>query len=226
LRLVRVRLSGQAGTTVQVMAERPDGSMTIEDCEAASQALSPVLDVDDPINGAYRLEISSPGIDRPLMRASDIIRAIGHEARVEMAIGQGSDGRKRFRGKIETLEGEGPAMRMKLHRSDTKPDETAEVWLPVAEIDEARLVLTDDLIREALRAAKAVEKTATPEGEAGADQTESAPRRGPGRFAENKPQFGKPAQGKPKPLLPAGVRAEFKKSKPGRPAKGSSGPGR
>jgi len=237
LRLVRVRLSGQAGTTVQVMAERPDGSMTIEDCEAASQALSPVLDVDDPINGAYRLEVSSPGIDRPLMRASDIVRAIGHEARVEMAVGQGSDGRKRFRGKIETLEGEGPAMRMKLHRSDARPEETPEVWLPVAEIDEARLVLTDDLIREALRAAKSAEKTAAPEGDAGADQTAgegtnpSAPRRGPGRFAGNKPHFGKPgpgkpAQGKPKPLLPAGVRAEFKKSKPGRPVKNSSGPGR
>lgn len=237
LRLVRVRLSGQSGTTVQVMAERPDGSMTIEDCEAASQALSPVLDVDDPINGAYRLEISSPGIDRPLVRASDIARAIGHEARVEMAIGQGSDGRKRFRGKIETLEGEGQALRMKLHRSDTKPDETAEVWLPVAEIDEAKLILTDDLIREALRAAKSAEKDAKPEDATATDQAAGegaeppAPRRGPGRFASNKPRFGKPeagkpAQGKPKPLLPAGVRAEFKKSKPGRPVKGSSGSGR
>src|SRR5262249_13599524 len=67
-RLVRVRISGTAGCTVQIMAERPDGTMTIEDCEAVSRALSPVLDAEDPIDRAYRLEISSPGIDRPLVR--------------------------------------------------------------------------------------------------------------------------------------------------------------
>ncbi len=74
-RLVRVRVSGEAGTTVQVMAERPDGTMLIEDCEAVSRALSPVMDVADPIERAYRLEISSPGIDRPLVRRSDFERA-------------------------------------------------------------------------------------------------------------------------------------------------------
>src|SRR5262249_43864002 len=84
-RLVRVRISGLAGCTVQVMAERPDGSMTIEDCEAVSRALSPVLDVEDPIERAYRLEISSPGIDRPLVRRSDFARYAGHVVKVEMA---------------------------------------------------------------------------------------------------------------------------------------------
>jgi len=70
-RLVRVRISGFAGCTVQIMAERPDGTMSIEDCEAVSRALSPVFDVADPIEGSYRLEISSPGIDRPLVRRID-----------------------------------------------------------------------------------------------------------------------------------------------------------
>ncbi|MGB8277286.1 MAG: ribosome maturation factor RimP [Methylovirgula sp.] len=222
-RLVRVKLSAQAGATVQIMAERPDGSMSIEDCEAVSQALSPVLDVEDPVKGAYRLEISSPGIDRPLVRASDIARALGHEARIEMAVGQGGDGRKRFRGRIEALEGEGREARLKLQRFDAKPDEPGEVWLAVAEIEEAKLVLTEDLIREALRAAKMAEKNAV-----AADQAEepdqaanqeggerlagAAPRRGPGRFAG-------PKAAKPKPLLPAGVRSEFKKGKPARAAR-------
>src|SRR5258708_18396574 len=86
MRVVRVKISGADGSTVQIMAERPDGSMTIEDCEQASIALSPVLDLEDPMSQAYRLEISSPGIDRPLVRISDFRRAVGHEARVEMAV--------------------------------------------------------------------------------------------------------------------------------------------
>src|SRR6201985_2642926 len=77
-RLVRVRISGLSGCTVQIMAERPDGSMTIDDCEALSRALSPVLDVANLIERAYRLEISSPGIDRPLVRKSDFDRYAGH----------------------------------------------------------------------------------------------------------------------------------------------------
>jgi ribosome maturation factor RimP len=154
-----------------------------------------------------------------------------------MTTGQGSDGRKRFRGRIEALEGEGPAARLKLQRLDAKPGDTVEVWLPVAEIDEARLVLTDDLIREALRAAKLAEKNAIPRDEAGADPAaeegaeSSVPRRGPGRFAGSKPDLAKPnpvkpGPGKPKPLRPAGVRAEFKKAKPGRPVKSPSEPRR
>src|ERR1043166_3859065 len=79
-RLVRVRISGTSGCTVQIMAERPDGSMSIEDCEAASRALSPVFDAEDPIDRDYRLEVSSPGIDRPLVRRSDFERHAGPEA--------------------------------------------------------------------------------------------------------------------------------------------------
>src|SRR6188508_1085698 len=85
-RLVRVRLSGLGGCTVQIMAERPDGTMTIEDCEAASRALSPVLDVADPVDRAYRLEISSPGIDRPLVRRTDFERSQGQLVKIEMAV--------------------------------------------------------------------------------------------------------------------------------------------
>ena len=231
LRLVRVKLSAQAGATVQIMAERSDGSMSIRDCEAASQALSPVLDVEDPVASAYRLEISSPGIDRPLVRASDIARAIGHEARIEMAVAQSGEfaGRKRFRGQIEALEGEGRAARLKLCRLDAKPGEPSEVWLTVAEIEDAKLVLTEDLIREALRAAKLAENTAIEDNQAPdqepSEEAAAAPRRGPGRFAGPKtaaPQTGRPELGKvksskPKPLLPAGIRSEFKK---GRPAHG------
>src|SRR5947208_15568951 len=87
LRLVRVRVSGLSGCTVQIMAERADGTMSIEDCESVSRALSPVLDVADPIERAYRLEISSPGLDRPLVRRSDFERAAGHAAKIEMAVG-------------------------------------------------------------------------------------------------------------------------------------------
>src|SRR6185312_2764175 len=95
-RLVRVRVSGSDGCTVQVMAERPDGSMTIDDCETASRALSPVLDTADPVDRAYRLELSSPGLDRPLVRQSDFERYAGNLVKIEMAVA--IDGRKRFRG--------------------------------------------------------------------------------------------------------------------------------
>src|SRR5690348_17582911 len=95
-RLVRVRVSGAEGCTVQIMAERPDGTMTVEDCEMVSRALSPVLDVADPIDRAYRLEISSPGMDRPLVRRSDFERHAGHLVKIEMDVPH--DGRRRFRG--------------------------------------------------------------------------------------------------------------------------------
>ena len=85
-RLVWVRLSGLAGCTVQIMAERADGTMRIEDCEAVSRALSPVLDVEDPVDRAYHLEVSSPGIDRPLVRRSDFSRYAGHVVKVELAV--------------------------------------------------------------------------------------------------------------------------------------------
>ena len=147
-RLVRVRISGTSGCTVQIMAERADGSMAIEDCEAASRALSPVFDVEDPIDREYRLEISSPGIDRPLVRRSDFERYAGHEAKIEMALTQ--DGRNRFRGILTGVEGEAA----KLRRKDAAEGEAADVALPIAEMAEARLVLTDEFVRESLRKGK------------------------------------------------------------------------
>jgi len=144
-RLVRVRVSGTLGCTVQIMAERPDGTMLIEDCEAASRALSPVFDVEDPIDREYRLEISSPGIDRPLVRRSDFERHAGHEMKVEMAVAR--EGRKRFRGVLLGVEGEAARLR----RKDAAEGEETDVLLPIADMAEARLVLTDALIRESLR---------------------------------------------------------------------------
>jgi ribosome maturation factor RimP len=157
LRLVRVKISAAAGATVQVMAERADGSMTIDDCERASEALSPVFDVEDIMSHAYRLEVSSPGIDRPLVRRSDFERAVGHEARIEMAIAV--SGRKRFRGRIEAVaEGpDGPAARLILV-ADDKSESAAD--LPIGAMADAKLVLTDDLIRAALRREKAALKEA------------------------------------------------------------------
>ncbi len=147
-RLVRVRISGFAGCTVQIMAERPDGTMAIEDCEAASRALSPVLDVADPIEGAYQLEISSPGIDRPLVRRSDFDRYAGQLAQVEM---QGLiEGRRRFRGELIGTDGECARIRC----AETAANANSEVLLPIDDMMEAKLVLTDALISESLRKSK------------------------------------------------------------------------
>ncbi|TCT06551.1 ribosome maturation factor RimP [Aquabacter spiritensis] len=148
-RLVRVKVSSRDGGTVQIMAERPDGTMSIDDCEAASRAISPILDVEDPVSGAYRLEMSSPGIDRPLVRFSDFLRWAGHEVKVEMAVPLA--GRKRFRGILVGAEGS-EAM---LKRLDAPAGEDPVVALPVGDIGEAKLVLTDALITLALRQAKA-----------------------------------------------------------------------
>ncbi len=151
-RLVRIKISGESGCTVQIMAERPDGSMQIEDCEAISRALSPVLDVADPIQRAYRLEISSPGIDRPLVRRSDFERYAGHLVKIEMALAH--QGRKRFRGTLAGVEGDA----VRIHRDDARPGEEAEAVLVMEDIADARLVLTDDLIAESMRRGKAAER--------------------------------------------------------------------
>jgi ribosome maturation factor RimP len=151
-RLVRVRVSGLDGCTVQVMAERPDGSMTIEDCEAASRALSPVLDVTDPVDRAYRLELSSPGLDRPLVRRSDFERYAGHLVKIEMAAAL--DGRKRFRGELLGTDGD----RARIRRDDAAAGEAADVLLPIGDMVEARLMLTDALIAESLKRGKRAEK--------------------------------------------------------------------
>jgi ribosome maturation factor RimP len=155
-RLVRVKVSGLTGdtdVTLQIMAERPDGSLTIEECEEISRTLSPVLDVADPIEKAHRLEISSAGIDRPLVRLSDFARASGHVARIEMAVP--ADGRKRFRGTLLGAEG-GAA---KLRYQDASGADI-DVTLPIEDMAEARLVLTDALIAEALHRGKAAERAA------------------------------------------------------------------
>jgi ribosome maturation factor RimP len=147
-RLVRVKISGLDGCTVQIMAERPDGTMMVEDCETVSRALSPVLDVADPIDRAYRLEVSSPGMDRPLVRRSDFERHAGHQVKVEMAAS--IEGRRRFRGTLLGAEGEAARIR----RDDAAPGEATEVLLPIEDMAEAKLVLTDALIAESLRRAK------------------------------------------------------------------------
>lgn len=152
-RLVRVRVSGRDGMTVQIMAERPDGTFTIEDCEAASRTLSPALDVEDPIPGGYRLELSSPGIDRPLVRVSDFERAKGHEAKIEMAVPV--EGRKRFRGEIEGADGTDALVRI-----TGAEGEMTTVRLPIGDMGEARLVLTDALIAESLKRGKDAERAA------------------------------------------------------------------
>jgi ribosome maturation factor RimP len=147
-RLVRVRISGLAGCTVQIMAERPDGSMMIEDCETVSRALSPVFDVEEPVDRAYRLEVSSPGIDRPLVRHSDFDRYAGHVVKIEMATPIA--GRRRFRGVLVGTEGEAARVR----REDAAAGDEADVTLPIADMAEAKLVLTDALVAESLRRGK------------------------------------------------------------------------
>ena len=151
-RLVRIKISGEAGCTVQIMAERPDGSMQIEDCETISRALSPVLDIADPIDRAYRLEISSPGIDRPLVRRSDFERFTGHLVKIEMAVPH--QGRKRFRGTLAGIEGAA----VRLRRDDVKAGEDPDTLLALEDIAEARLVLTDELVAESMRRGKAAER--------------------------------------------------------------------
>jgi ribosome maturation factor RimP len=148
-RLVRVKISGLDGCTVQIMAERPDGTMNVADCEAISRALSPVLDAADPIDRAYRLEVSSPGMDRPLVRRSDFERHAGHQLKVEMAVGR--DGRRRFRGMLTGVEGAAARIR----RDDASPGEENDVLLPIEDMAEAKLVLTEALIAESLRRGKA-----------------------------------------------------------------------
>ena len=143
-RLVRVRLSGQNGLTLQIMAEREDGTMTVEDCEEVSRAVSPALDVEDPVDKAYHLEVSSPGIDRPLVRKSDFENWAGHQARIETSILVAE--RKRFKGTIVSAGANG----VTIERDQTPEGAEARIEVPYESIAEARLILTDDLIRDAL----------------------------------------------------------------------------
>jgi ribosome maturation factor RimP len=134
--LVRVAILGRERPTVQVMADRSDGAeITLDDCEAISRAIGALLDVEDPIPGSWTLEVSSPGIDRPLTRTKDWIRFAGHRARVEMLMPL--DGRKRFAGTVLGADDETARLRL---------DDGSEVALPHGDIRRAQLVLTDALI--------------------------------------------------------------------------------
>lgn len=144
-RLVRVRLSGLNGLTLQIMAERPDGTMTVEDCEVVSRTVSPVLDVEDPIDGKYHLEISSPGIDRPMVRKSDFANWQGHIAKLETSMIH--EGRKKFRGRIIKVETD----TITLEADQATYGADAQTIIPFDLMADARLILTDDLIRDALR---------------------------------------------------------------------------
>jgi ribosome maturation factor RimP len=143
-RLVRVRMTGQDGRILQIMAERPDGSFLIDDCEKASRAISPLLDVEDPVAGSYMLEVSSPGIDRPLVRPEDFERWAGHEAKIELLAPV--EGRRRFRG---TLEGFSDSEVLVFLPPPATGGEEILIGLSFEDIAEARLVMTDRLIAAA-----------------------------------------------------------------------------
>ena len=139
-RLVRLRVMAGRHKTLQVMAERPDGTMNVEDCAALSRALSHFLDAEDPIDGEYMLEVSSPGIDRPLTRLTDFARWAGHDARVEL-VAPDASGRRRFKGLLLGLEGADVVIEV----------DSARLAVPFRGIAEAKLILTDKLIQEDLK---------------------------------------------------------------------------
>ncbi len=161
--LVRIRTNGENGFTLQVMAERFDGTMTVEDCEAISRAISPVLEVEDPIDRAYHLELSSPGIDRPMVRKGDFRRWQGHLVKCETTVL--IENRKRFRGWIEDVTDEA----FIIDRDDPAADEVKEVTIPFSALAEGKLILTDELIDAALKADKQAKKE-----QAAANQNNSA----------------------------------------------------
>ena len=141
-RLVRLRLMGGNTKTLQIMAERPDGTMNVEDCAILARALQDFLEQDNPLDGDFDLEVSSPGIDRPLTRLIDFARWAGHEAKLELV--NPIDGRKRFRGMLLGLEGQDVTIESQGQR----------ISIPFRGIAEAKLVLTDALIAEDLKARK------------------------------------------------------------------------
>ncbi len=156
-RLVRVRM---AGDVLQVMAERADGTLTIDDCVEITRALSPVLDIEDPVPGSYNLEVSSPGIARPLVRPEDFERHAGHEARIEMITP--IDGRRRFRGRLEGYDAHSDEVRLFIPapQAGMKEEEGEEgapevlIGLGFDDIAEARLVMTEELLRASTERAR------------------------------------------------------------------------
>ena len=142
-KLVRLRMMGGSSRTLQVMAERPDGQMDVEDCAKLSRALSEFLDSEDPIEGEYVLEVSSPGIDRPLTRITDFARWAGHDAKLEL-VAPDATGRRRFKGTLLGLDGNDVVMET----------QGARAKFPFRSIADAKLVLTDRLIEEDLKSRK------------------------------------------------------------------------
>lgn len=134
--LVRVTYGGGRKPTLQIMAERPDGTMTVDDCAKLSREVSALLDVEDPLDGEYLLEVSSPGIDRPLTRPKDFMRWVGFDAKVELQ--EAFDGRRRFRGVILAADED----KITLDVQDIEGD----IDIDYAEISKAKLILTDELI--------------------------------------------------------------------------------
>ena len=155
-KLVRLRVMGGASKTLQIMAERPDGTMDVQGCTSLSHALLDFIETQDPIEGDYEIEVSSPGIDRPLTRLADFTRWKGHEAKIELnaAIATANGERKRFRARLEGLDGQDVVIVSGQDR----------IQFPFRSILEAKLVLTDKLINEDLKA----KKNATSDGKAGA----------------------------------------------------------
>ncbi|MEO5808336.1 ribosome maturation factor RimP [Devosia sp.] len=138
--LVRIKITQENGCTLQIMAEDANGNFGITDCEKLSKDVSPALDVEDPIEREYHLEVSSPGIDRPLVRARDFIAYIGHEAKVELA--DMLDGRRRFRGPIVAADADSVTIRIAEVPAGTDPD----FKLPLAMLADAKLLMTDALM--------------------------------------------------------------------------------
>ncbi len=220
-RLVRVKVSAQNGCTVQIMLERPDGTCTIDDCEAASRVLSPILDLDDPVGGAYNLEMSSPGIDRPLVRVSDFARWAGHEAKVELAVPM--EGRKRFRGILGAPDAEGKTVPIDL--PDVKEGLPSRIALPLRDLAEAHLVLTDELVRESLRRGgppgeeadafeeddeapprPASRKAASPKAKSSGKSLGKSSANGPGRLPAKKPAEKSSRSGPKGPVITKAAR--------------------
>lgn len=178
LELVRLRLMGGQHPTLQIMAQRPDGGMEVDDCARLSTAVSAVLDVEDPISDPYTLEVSSPGIDRPLTRLKDFEAWSGFEAKIETT--EAIDGRRRFKGTVQGTQGDEVLLEIE------EKGEPVTIGLSFEWLADAKLVLNDDLIRETLRARQdagqideaqfdAVEEIIEGEDEAAGPETRPAP---------------------------------------------------
>jgi ribosome maturation factor RimP len=149
--LVRLRLTGEQGGTLQLMAERPDGTMKVEGCEEVSRSVSAILDVEDPIKNQFILEVSSPGIGRPLTRKKDFEIWAGFEAKLELS--EALAGRKRFRGNLQGVEGGEILLMLPIEGHD----EPQTIGLPFSLVSEARLIMTDELVDESARRSNGVD---------------------------------------------------------------------